>query len=47
MVYKWWGQTTAVTTDSTDGHGPLPLGLPEQAPHAVPITSEEGVASEQ
>ena len=38
------GQTTAVITDSRDGHGLLPVGVPEQAPPAVPITSEEGIA---
>ena len=46
MVYRKQGQTTTVTTDSKDGHGPLPLGVPEQAPPAVPITSEEGIAIE-
>ena len=44
MVYRWWGQTTTVVTDSRDGHGLLPIGVPEQAPAAVPITSEEGIA---
>ena len=38
------GQTTAVITDSRDGHGLLPVGVPEQAPPAVPITSEELIA---
>ena len=38
------GQTTAVITDSRDGHGLLPLRVPEQAPPVVPITSEEGLA---
>ena len=38
------GQTTAVITDSGDGHGPFPIGVPEQAPPVVPITSEEGIA---
>ena len=33
-----------VITDSRDGHGPLSLGVPEQAPPVVPITSEEGIA---
>ena len=46
MVYRWWGQTSAFITDSRDGHGPLPLGVPEQAPPVVPITSEEGTAIE-
>ena len=41
MVYRWQGQTTAVVTDSRDGHGPLPLGVPEQAPPEAPIASEE------
>ena len=27
-----------------DGHGPLPPGIPEQAPPVVPITSEESIA---
>ena len=44
MVYRWWGQTTVVITDSRDGHGLLPIEVPEQAPPAVPITSEEGIA---
>ena len=44
MVYRLWGQTTTVITDSRDSHGPLPLEVPEQAPPAVPITSEEGIA---
>ena len=44
MVYRWQGQTTAVITDSRDGHGLLPIGIPEQAPPVVPITSEEGIA---
>ena len=38
------GQTTAVITDSRDGHGLLPIGVPEQTPPVVPITSEEGIA---
>ena len=36
-----------VITDSRGGHGPLPLGVPEQAPLAAPITSEEGIAIER
>ena len=44
MVYRQQGQTTEVVTDSRDGHGLLPIGVPEQAPPAVPITSEEGIA---
>ena len=41
----WWGQKTAVITDSRDGHVPLLLGVPEQASQVVvPITSEEGIA---
>ena len=44
MVYRWWGQTTAVITDSRDGRGLLPIGVPEQAPPAVPIISEEDTA---
>ena len=45
MVYRWQGQT-AVITDSRDGHGLPPLGVPEQAPPVVPLTSEEGIAIE-
>ena len=44
MVYTWWGQTTAVIADSRDGHGLLPIGVPEQAPPVTQITSEEGIA---
>ena len=44
MVCMWWGQTTALTSDSRGGHGLLPLGVLEQAPLAAPITSEEGSA---
>ena len=40
------GQTTTVITDSRGGLGPLPLGIPEQAPLAALITSEEGIAIE-
>ena len=38
------GQTSTVITDSRDGHGLLPIGVHEQAPPVVPITSEEGIA---
>ena len=44
MVYRWRGQTTTFVTDSRDGHAPLPLGVPKQAPPVIPITSEEGTA---
>ena len=44
MVYRWQGQTTEVIPDFRDGHGLLPIGVPEQVPPAVPITSEEGIA---
>ena len=44
MVYRWQGQTTIVVTDSRGSHGLLPLGVPEQAPPVVLITSEEGAA---
>ena len=44
MVYWWQGQSIAVITDSRDGHGLLPIGVPEQAPPVIPITSEEGIA---
>ena len=40
------GQTTTLITDSRDVHGLLPIGVPEQAPPAVLITSEEGIAIE-
>ena len=33
-----------VITDSRDGHGLLPLRVPNQAAPEVPITSEEGIA---
>ena len=46
MVCKWRGQTTAVITDFRGGRGLLPLGVPEQAPHVAPVTSEEGIAIE-
>ena len=46
MLYRWQGQTTTVITDSRGGHGPLPLGVPKQAPLVAPITSEEGIAIE-
>ena len=46
VVCRWRWQTTAVITDSRGGHGPLPLGVPEQAPLVAPITSEEGIAIE-
>ena len=39
---QWWGQTTAVITDSGDGHGLLPIEVSKQAPPVVPVTSEEG-----
>ena len=44
MVYRQQGQTTEVVTDSRDGHGLLPTGVAEQAPPAVPVTTEEGIA---
>ena len=40
MVYRWWVQTTAVISDSRGGHGPPPLGIPEQKPLAAPTNSE-------
>ena len=46
MVYRWRGQTTAVITDSRDGHGLFPIGVLEQAPFEALITSEEGFAIE-
>ena len=46
MACSWQGQTTAVITDSRDGRGLLPLGVPEQAALVAPITSEEGTATE-
>ena len=45
MVYRWQGQTTTVIIDSRDGHDLLPIGVPEQAPPVVPITSEAGIAT--
>ena len=44
MAYKWWRQNTTVITEARYGHGPLPLGVPEQAPTVVPVTSEDGIA---
>lgn len=44
MVCRYWGQTTAVITDSKGGRGLTPLGVAKQAPLAAPITSEEGTA---
>ena len=44
MIYRWQRQTTAVITDARDGHGPLPLRVPEEAPPVVLITPEEGIA---
>ena len=46
MVYRWQGQTTTVITDSREGHGLLPTGVPEQVPPAVLIASEESIAIE-
>ena len=40
MVCRWWGQTPAVIPDSRGGHGPPPLGIPEQKSLAAPTTSE-------
>ena len=40
------GQTTIVNTDYRDGHGPLPIGVPKQAPQIAPSTSEDGTAIE-
>ena len=40
MVYRWWGETTTVISDSRSGCGLPPLGVPEQAPLAAPITTE-------
>ena len=39
-------QTTPVITDSTGGHGLLPLGVPEQALPVFLVTLEEGNATE-
>ena len=44
MFYRWQRQTAAVITEARDDHGPLPLGVPEQAPPVVPVTSKEGIA---
>ena len=37
--HKWLGQTATGISDSRGGHGPPPLGLHEQAPPMVPVTS--------
>ena len=42
MVYRWWRQTAVVITEARNDHGPLPLGVPEQAPPLVLITSKKG-----
>ena len=34
----------AVITEARDDHGPLPPGVPEQAPPVVPVTSKVGIA---
>ena len=44
MVYRWQGQTTTFITDSRDGRGLLPIGVPEQEPPVAPIPSEERIA---
>ena len=44
MVYRWQRQTTTVITEERDDHSPLPLGVPEQTPLVVPVTSKEGIA---
>ena len=44
MVSQWRGQTTTVITDCRDVHGLLPIGVLEQAPPAVPVASQEGIA---
>ena len=40
MVYRWWGQTTAVITDSRGGCDLLPLRVPEGAPLVASVSSE-------
>ena len=50
MVYRWPGQSTIVISDSRGGHGLPPIGVYEQAPPVVSVTSEisteEGSATE-
>ena len=50
IVYSWWGQTTAVISDSRGGQGLQPLGVCVQAPLVAPVTSEgtkeEGIVTE-
>ena len=41
VVYRWQGQTTTVISDSSGGHGPFPLGIPEQEPLIATTTSED------
>ena len=49
MVYRWWGQTTEVISDSRGGHGLPPLC--EQTPFGVPVTlehcTEEGTVTKK
>ena len=40
MVCRWWGKTVSVISDSRGGHGPPPLGVPEQKSLTAPTTSE-------
>ena len=40
MVCRWWGQTTAFISDFRGELGLSPLGIRDQAPLAVPISSE-------
>ena len=40
MVYRWQGQTTLLIPDSRGGNGLPPLGVHEQVPLVVLITSE-------
>ena len=50
MVYRWWGQTTTVTSDFRGVHGMPPLGVHERVPLEGPFTSEgtteEGTVTE-
>ena len=49
MVYRQQGQTLTVISDSSGERGQPPLGVHEQAPPVVPVTSEvnteEGTAT--
>ena len=50
MIYRQYGWTTVVISETKVGCGPLPLGLCEQSPPTAPVTSvsdkKEGTTTE-